>query len=156
MSATLEVIEEVALDVTDLKDNSAISRIASRVELETVELVEAHFKVSSVKEAGEPDSIAIEMRAGVEGETLSCFVSLRTLFEGVEPGSDEEPLVMHAGFRVDYRLQGDEVPDIEDIGQFVRWNVLFITWPYWREFVQSMSSRSAMNRVTIGIMGLPV
>ncbi|MCP4303452.1 MAG: hypothetical protein GY788_00925 [bacterium] len=45
-------------------------------------------------------------------------------------------------------------PAAKDIAQFLRWNAVFNAWPYWREYVQSMSARSAMTRITIGVMGL--
>lgn len=149
--------EEPLGDELETPDSQAIGRIASRVELTSVNLVDAYFRAPALDDGPvEPDLLGLDVETAVELDMLVCSVGFRTVFQDIEPGSDDEPFVFQARFRLTYALRGDDPPESDDVAQFGRWNALFNAWPYWREYVQSMSSRSHMNRVNVGVMGMPV
>jgi hypothetical protein len=138
-------------------DGQAIGRIASRVQLEAIDLNDAIFRAPEDRDdAPEPDNVGIETRFGMHDGEIVFWLAFRMIFDGYDIESEEEPYVIQARFRLRYKLAEDYEANPEDVAQFGRWNALFNVWPYWREFVQSTTDRAGMKRMTVGLMGLPV
>ncbi len=63
-------------------------------------------------------------------------------------------------FLLQYRVPEDRQDlagalDREAVGAFAHFNSAFNAWPYWREYVQSMTQRLGLPPVTIPILRVP-
>lgn len=137
-------------------DSQAVSRIATAVEIENVELVGSHYE----REDDTPSPVALHVdetpriRIGLEWEVhhplLVVVASFATVFD-VEP----QPYSIVARFRLTYQLDTEDPPDPADVEQFAHWNAMFNAWPYWREFVASTINRGQLPRFVVPVMGVP-
>ena len=79
-----------------------------------------------------------------ENGTLSVHASLAV--------SAGDFLQIEAEFLLDYSLR-KEIPVSEEIASaFGKMNGIYNVWPYWREYVQSVSSRAGMPPVALPLM----
>lgn len=137
-------------------DSEAVSRVATAVEIENVELVGSHYERED--DTPSPASLYVDetprIRIGLEWEVhhplLVVVASFATAFD-VEP----QPYSIVARFRLTYRLGTEEPPDATDVEQFAHWNAMFNAWPYWREFVASTVNRGQLPRFVVPVMGVP-
>jgi hypothetical protein len=88
--------------------------------------------------------------------------------EGDSRESDDEPpegLHLVGTFLLQYSIQEpDDQPtlmkepievDAADVVAFANFNATFNAWPYWREFVQSMTGRMGLPSVVIPVLPVP-
>lgn len=138
-------------------DASAVSRMASRVEIIDVELVGSHYervddgldRVPLGRELVPEFRLSLEW--GVKETMLVVIASFATAFDDEE----EQPYNIVGRFRLTYEVEGDEPVDESDVDQFVHWNAMFNAWPYWREFVSSTVNRGQLPRFIVPVMGVP-
>ena len=73
--------------------------------------------------------------------------------EGLPPeGSDVSPfLVIEAAFRLRYRVSDRAGLDDSHFDAFGHLNGVFNAWPYWREYVQSMTVRMGYPALTVPV-----
>ena len=84
-----------------------------------------------------------------DGKVLCAQVRF-TLEGRTENDSPDEPiLVIEATFRASYEIPADLQLNESSIELFALTNETFNLWPYWREFVQSMSSRMGIPALTV-------
>lgn len=142
-------------------DPVAVGRVAARVQIEGVQLLEAHFSRAAsdepFPEAPPPDAVpAIGINVGWalsdDRSRLACAVSFGTEFPN-DPGND--PWGIFALFRLEYTVE--EGPDLADgdAEQFAHWNAVFNAWPYWREYVASTLSRAELPHFVVPVIGVP-
>ena len=62
---------------------------------------------------------------------------------------DKIKAIVEAVFVAEYKVKDGELPDEEAIVEFVRVNVMYHVWPYWREFVHSTMSRMRFPTVVL-------
>jgi preprotein translocase subunit SecB len=66
----------------------------------------------------------------------------------------EQPILIEATFRIVFQLKPESsAPPEDDALAFGQVSGLRMVWPYWREFVQSMSVRMGFPPVPIPILG---
>lgn len=76
--------------------------------------------------------------------------------EGGPPTQDRpEDLDILASFELVYRLDTDEDFDDESLEQFCVFNATFNAWPYFREFVQSMTQRLGITPFVLPVLRIP-
>ena len=140
-------------------DADATGRVAGHVQIDTVELVGAHFeRVDDGPDAADlPDDLAPEIginiawRLDPDAATLTVLTTFATIFEDQDP----EPYELIARFRLVYTVdEPDAVAEI-DAANFAHWNALFNAWPYWREYLSSTINRAQLPRFVAPVMGVP-
>jgi hypothetical protein len=150
-------------------DPAAVGRIAQVVEIQTVELIGAHF--DRVDEGPLPDAaldeatpdlgVFAEWGLSTDRHELGCLIHFAATFDDNVESDDPEdeplgPYYLFARFRVLYRIAEDGAdlsPD--DVAQFVMWNAVFNAWPYWREYLSSTINRAQLPRFLVPVMGVP-
>jgi len=86
---------------------------------------------------------------------IARFV-LHAFGEGEEQQKKNSFLSIDATFFLLYRLDGAEGLDDMALSSFADLNGTYNAWPYWREFVQSITSRMDLPPLTIPVFRLPV
>jgi len=136
-------------------------RIASRVSLADLRLLGCQCGQSEQTLAGAPlsDNLnqAINIRssrneAGPHGQIV-LFITFR-LFASDEPFEvgDQAPLLIEATFVLIYNLLEPIDTTETDIQTFGQMNGLLNIWPYWRELVQSSTSRMGLPPIRVPLL----
>lgn len=162
-----------------------IGRVASIIQISTINLIEAEVTAIPepvyLPEEYETfwrimafaDNDAIDEIKGEEVVALNEGVSVIIGFKYTkEPDSkrtsaDDQPiaeedmkLLVAGTFLVRYTVietEDDRTPlSHNDILAFANFNTIVNAWPYWREFVQSMTSRMEIPTVTVPLLPVPV
>ena len=140
-------------------DAAAVGRVAARVEIVSVELLEAHL--SSLDSSPLPNEVTeddvpimgiggIQWELSIDGDALGVTVAFVASFD-LEPA----PYQMMAQFRLVYSItEGDALGD-RDVAAFAHWNTVFNAWPYWREFLSSTLSRTRFQPFVAPVLGVP-
>lgn len=89
--------------------------------------------------------------------TIGVFItfSLRAFGEKVTKKKQKTFLDIEATFLLLYSVKSVEGLDDEALSSFAHLNGTYNAWPYWREFVQSMTSRMDLPPLTIPVFRLP-
>jgi hypothetical protein len=139
-------------------DSVSVARVATRVEVATVELVSASFSradngpLPKIAPPNQEPELGRNIVWELQDQRLGCRVEFGTIFKGVQ----DPPYTVFAGFRVTYRVAPGDPLNKEDIDQFAHWNAVFNVWPYWREFLASMVSRGQLPPFLAPVMRLPL
>ena len=138
------------------RDPSAVSRVASRVELESIALTQLQFLVSQEHDQESFDAWGLganwtfarddEQKVG----RLETFFTFSINFDD-EPEGDQ----LAATYRVRYTVERSDALSEQDFHQFVHWNAVFNGWPYWRELVHSLTMRSDLGPVLTPVFKMP-
>jgi hypothetical protein len=145
-------------------DAASVGRVASRVEIQSVELVATHFErldtLSAfplpISESSPEIGMSAEWQLSEDGSLLGCIVSCVAYFsEGEEVELGKGPYNLVARFRLVYGVKSGEALEPEAVSQFANWNAVFNAWPYWRELLASMIERGQLPRFTLPVLGLP-
>ena len=138
-------------------DPAATGRVAKRIQIESVELLGAHFQRpddGALPEASSSETvpeIGIDVAWSVseDGALLGCVLTLGTFFDG------EGPYDLVARFRLLYAVEPGEPLDEADLEQFVHWNAVFTAWPYWREYLSSTLDRAQLPAFAVPVLPVP-
>jgi hypothetical protein len=137
-------------------DPVAVGRLARRVQILSVDLLEAHFSrlddgmIPSAPADFNPEiGIAPEWEVSDPHGLLGCAFTFSTVPE-------DGPFQIVARFRLLYELDEGDTPDEYDVTQFVYWNAVFNAWPYWREYVSSTTNRAHLPTYVVPVMKVPM
>ncbi len=138
-------------------DPAAVGRVAKRIQIQSVELLGAHFQRADdapLPEGSAPEAIPeigidVEWSLSEDGTLLGCALTFGTLFEG------DAPYDLVARFRILYSAEPGDSLDEADIEQFVYWNAVFNAWPYWREYLSSTLNRAQLPRFVAPVLPVP-
>jgi hypothetical protein len=137
-------------------DPVAMGRLAGRVQILTVDLLEAHVSrqddgiIPSAPAEFNPEiGIAPEWEVSMADGLLGCAFTFSMV-------PDDGPFQIVARFRLLYSLDEGDAPDENDITQFVYWNAVFNAWPYWREYVSSTVNRAHLPVYMVPVMRVPM
>lgn len=95
-------------------------------------------------------------------EAHTSFLALHV--PGLNPDTDDLPgpdddiapaLVIEATFELLYELDASDDVDEEDLEHFAYVNSTLHAWPYWRELVQSMTTRMGLRPLIVGTFKIP-
>ena len=152
----------LAVDIENL-DMEAAARVAQRFVLQEIFLVDAKMSRDPLIES--PEALSLEHKCSTEFLTSEKGKNLRFILCNfrVAAFSDKEPskLVMkiEASFCTSYVKKPDIFMPMEDDDSLLTYAEYFGTinpisnaWPYWREFVQSMSSRMGYPALTVPML----
>jgi hypothetical protein len=143
-------------------DPDAVGRVAARVEIVSVELVDAHFSrhdSGPLPDDRDQDALPATGIAEVDWavnparDTLGATVLFVAVFEDE---AQTQPYQVLATLRLVYALteSGAQLSD-SDLTAFVHWNGVFNAWPYWREFLSSTLARAQLPQFVAPVMGVP-
>lgn len=140
-----------------LYESTAVSRVASRVQIVNVELVGAHYERldDGLEVTAFSRELVPEFRVGLEWGLSDSVLLVVATFATAFDEEDDQPYSIVGRFRLSYEVSGETVLDDEDVTQFVHWNAMFNAWPYWREFVSNYLDRGQLPRFVVPVMGVP-
>lgn len=65
----------------------------------------------------------------------------------------ESPILVNAKFLLNYAIEGEDLTQ-QDLDAFASRTATYNVWPYWREFVQTMTTRMGLPPITIPLLNL--
>ncbi len=126
------------------------SPVIQRVELLDVRVTESSAHRACLVDRPMEAASSDEARVGDSGEGR-FRVSVRFEMNAV-PEDGGSPLVtVSAVFDLEYGCEGLEDFTEEQLSAFARLNGVFNAWPYWREFVQSMTTRMGLPALVLPV-----
>jgi hypothetical protein len=151
--------------VFKLLDMGMAAQVAQRHVLKEIYLVDA--KISRNPLTVSPETLSLEHKCFTEGLTpldAEKYIVLCNFQVAAFDGKEPTKLIMkiEAAFCISYyveeSLPGPFHPDYDDetsslfLHHFMTLNPIYHSWPYWREFVQSMSSRMGFPALTVPLL----
>jgi preprotein translocase subunit SecB len=88
----------------------------------------------------------------VSGQALTVDVELKVTLPGPKARGKRTPteeVTVSAVYRVEYSLEPGVALADADVEAFARINSTYNVWPYWREFVQSATTRMGFPALTL-------
>jgi hypothetical protein len=153
--------------ITTTPQNARLAgRVARRVDLWSIELLDASFRVwpgqlgrgRYRKPAPLPIQLSVSTSesAEVEGRRLRALITLR-LTGSVGPGARKSKVLRsRCKFVTEYSLPSGVKPTAAELQAFAKTNALLNIWPYWREYVQSMAVRAGLPRLMAPLLQVRV
>jgi|GEM_PF-1049528 len=129
--------------------------VSARVQIEQVILAEttARRRPLFAKPPAELSlAVTVETKTLKEDRVVQVFPRF-TLIGRDGPGGAEEMLRIEALFVIRYRVATLDGITEENIDAFGKMNGIYNVWPYWREFVQSMTVRMGLPPLTMPVYG---
>ena len=131
-------------------------KVADRVDLQSVKLLACNCKQKPKRPSGRK-AFAMEGNARFEVDKeknlIKVFIRfvLNAFGEEVEPKKENSFLNIEATFLLLYSI--NSVKDLDDaaFSSFAEMNGTYNAWPYWREFVQSITSRMELPHLTLPV-----
>jgi len=154
-------------------DFTRVARVASRVALELIHLVECEAELNVDLADVSPDwssqaYVAFDTHPFDEPDDLSSFRTRADFlavyvvgFDAQEatdlPDFSEAPpsVYVHGTFALAYEMSDPQGISNEDISHFAFANSTLHAWPYWRELAQSMTTRMGIPPLVIGTYKIP-
>lgn len=135
-------------------DMKAVSRVAQRAALEEIFLVDA--KTSRETMDISVRTLSLEHKCSTKILSAEKDVILILCNFGVVAFSGKSPdkivMSIEATFCTSYVLKPIEEFNPNDIEHFAKINPIYNAWAYWREFVQSMTTRMGFPALTIPLL----
>ena len=128
--------------------------VAGRVQVESIRLIETGAKQSLLK--GQlPTQLAIAVQTSHELHAEEHLIDIHAKFSLVgrykESEKSEPPLGIRAEFVIRYSLGSSEGLTKSHYDAFAELNGSHNAWPYWREYVQSVTTRMGIPPLTIPV-----
>ena len=137
-------------------DMQAVARVAQKAVIEEIYLVDA--KVSRDPLNISPEALSLEQKCSTKilpADKDKNILSILCNF-GVAAFSKKSPdkmfMSIEASFCTSYILEPIEKFDPDDIEHFAKINPIYNAWAYWREFVQSMTTRMGFPALTVPLL----
>jgi len=137
-------------------DMEAVARVAKKAVLEEIYLVYAKVSRDPLNIA--PEALSLEPKCSTkivltdkDNNILSVLCNfVLSAFNRKSP--DKIFMSIEASFCASYVLKPIEEFNPDDIGHFSKINPVYNAWPFWREFVQSMTTRMGFPALTIPLL----
>lgn len=139
---------------TENLDMEAIARVAQRAVLEEIYLVDAKMSREPMAISGEPLSLEHKCSTKIFPAEKDVLPILCNFSVAASIGKSPDKIVMsiEASFCTSYVLKPNEEFNPADIEHFAKINPIYNAWSYWREFVQSMTTRMGFPALTIPLL----
>lgn len=126
--------------------------VAKKLSIRQVQLVDCEAK-QSLREGKLPrqTKIQIQCSSAYDDEKKTVVVDLDfTLVAHYKDSSpDDTPLQIRAKYQLIYMTKKAEKFTPEQLGGFTQLSATSDVWPYWREFIQSMTTRMGLPPLTV-------
>jgi hypothetical protein len=135
-------------------DMEAVGRVAQKAALEDIYLIDV--KVSRDPQVMAPETLSLKHKCSTkilsaEKDILPILCNFGVAaFSG--KSSDKIVMSIEASFCTSYVLKPIGEFNPADIEHFAKINPLYNAWAYWREFVQSMTTRMGFPALTIPLL----
>jgi preprotein translocase subunit SecB len=135
-------------------DMEAVARVAQKAGLKEISLIEA--KISRDPQVRSPETLSIKHKCSTkilsaEKDVLPILCNFGVAaFSSKSP--DKNVVSIEASFCASYMLKPIEEFNPADIEHFAKINPIYNAWAYWREFVQSMTTRMGFPALTIPLL----
>lgn len=130
---------------------AAVARIASRVELQGIRLVELSFTTQKVVANGSPLEPSIEPDC-VPLPSEKGFLNVGCQFTFVIRSTGEVVAESKFKYLLQYKLNGEEPPSEKDIIEFSAVNGSYHAWPFVRELIFSLTARMGFAPFTLPVL----
>ncbi|MCX5644598.1 MAG: hypothetical protein NTZ17_07915 [Phycisphaerae bacterium] len=139
---------------------ASAAKVAGIVNLQAVKLLECNCKRRSSPPGGSKTfDIKQAFRFELNDEQNALGVSIQFVLNATDEGKEQKKentfLSIGATFVLWYSIDSKEGLDDKALGSFATLNGTYNAWPYWREFVQSVTSRMGLPPLTIPVFRLP-
>lgn len=150
MSKTLKLSSE------DLKRElmGVTAKVAERVELLLVWLVESTLKRTPGPTEGLDYRTNTEAKVEMDRKPNRLFILETFTLKALPRKKKEATVSIEATFLLTYEVKGSETLDPAHAEAFARINGIYNAWPYWREYVQSVTSRMGLPGLTLPVFRL--
>lgn len=131
-------------------------KVADRVDLQSVKLLECDCRQQPISPKGKKAfdiEEAARFEINQEENIIGVFIqfALNAFGEGVEHKKENSFLNIRTTFLLLYKINSMEGLDDTAFRSFAELNGTYNAWPYWREFVQSITSRMELPTLTIPV-----
>lgn len=140
---------------SELKQLSEVVRaVSDRVQILEIRLLESrseqkHFDTELPRRI--TTSIDVDTHFDPEKLRLSVYPRLSLLVKEQNAAPEDFFLRIEARFVITYVVRSDEGLTQTNFDAFAERNGVFNVWPYWREFVQSITARMGLPPLTIPV-----
>jgi len=130
--------------------------MAKKSSIERVQLVGCEVKQSLRKDPPPHLRINIQCNSAYDDEKKTISVGLDFVLVAYyqDPPPDDAPLLIRAKYQLTYVTKKVESFTPEQLGTFSQTSATSDAWPYWREFVQSMTTRIGLPALTVPLFSL--
>jgi hypothetical protein len=132
-------------------DMAAVSRVASRVELRGIRLVDLSVVTKKLVDFGTPLEPSFETDC-VPGVAESGHINVDCNFSFFIHSKGEEVSEAKIKYLIHYRLKGEGVPSAQDVEAFAAVNGAYHAWPFVRELIFSLTSRMGFQGFTLPVL----
>ena len=135
----------------DPEDLAGMRKLFDVVRILDVNMLESCTRLRAMPEGTLRLGTRHSSRGGQSPDKSQVYAQVRFTLEGrIEGNEDQEPTILiEAVFQAVYDVPPDTMTNEEALALFAQTNGTFNLWPYWREFVQSMSTRMGLPGLTV-------
>lgn len=132
-----------------------VARVVPHIRLEGIQMMRFSAAANLPKDK-KPFTIHMQRQVKTkrDGKALAIRIDwrLNLLPEDVQPGNASQPgIFIESSHHLSYTLQNDAIT-ADEIRAFAQVNAVMNAWPYWREFVQSTTSRLGLPPLTLPLI----
>jgi hypothetical protein len=144
------------LSSEDLKRElmAVTAKVAERVELLLVWLVESTVKRTPGPTEGLDYTTNTEAKVEMSRKPDRLFLLEKFILKALPRKKKEATVSIEATFLLTYQVEGSDPLDPAHAEAFARVNGIYNAWPYWREYVQSVTSRMGFPGLTLPVFRL--
>ncbi len=127
------------------------SDILSSIELSQIELNDCSVKRHEVKSKGGTIDLDVSMKLGCDQNASEVYFLATYKLEGVKrtDAEAEQVFTITVSFLLSYMKNKDVEISKDFVNIFKDNSIELVSWPYFREFVQSMTSRMGFPPLTL-------
>lgn len=127
-------------------------------ELQSVRLTKCKMDTNTPKSSDDSENIAMAvstMASGQHaGEKIECSFSFT--LNATHESADAKPLEISLTLEATYKVPPELTFSNKQIDDFASTNGMLNVWPYWREFVQSITSRAGLPPLTLPLFRIRI
>lgn len=136
------MVKKAEISIKDYRD------ILNTIELDSICLIESSFKLSKEK-ASNKIKLLIKETAKTEVKDTLLTIKYKSILKGINEESQETVVSVETIHELHYSSTGEKTVTQEFIDKFWAYSASMIVWPYFREVVQSMISKSPLPSLTL-------
>lgn len=133
--------------------------VARAVELMDIRQPAGSYRITpSVETKGRRSPLQISSSAEYEEKSKTLKIAIRVNFLH-QLDKKDDALEVEAEYHLEYHLTVPPPPKVDQplfFGAFMKLNATLNYWPYFREYVQNVSSRSGLPKVVLPVLRLPI
>ena len=142
-------------NVPDISSCPLCLEVTPKVELKHARQISGNFTQKLNVKPG-PKSVTTDnaTKVEVDKENLRMFVYVDFNLVAIQNDNPDPAVSVIASFLLVYELTDIDGLTEQHFSEFAKINGVFNAWPYWREYVQSATSRMGLPPLTIPVMCL--